>query len=109
MAPGSAIVSVDAEVDTGSTALSGTSMACPHVSGAAALLLEENGNLDPSGVLDTLKSRAVQNLVIDLKPDDPNFFLWVSSEPAADLPPTPAPPPPPPPTPWPCPSYCEGE
>merc|ERR1719203_2104536 len=34
MAPGSAIVSVSNGGDSGSRALSGTSMACPHVSGA---------------------------------------------------------------------------
>merc|ERR1712127_975644 len=39
-APGSAIVSASHTSDTGSKSLSGTSMACPHVAGGAALILE---------------------------------------------------------------------
>merc|ERR1719277_2737946 len=38
-APGSNVVSASHTSDTGSRSLSGTSMACPHVSGAAALVL----------------------------------------------------------------------
>merc|ERR1712113_1271270 len=38
-APGSNVVSASHLSDTGTTSLSGTSMACPHVSGAAALIL----------------------------------------------------------------------
>merc|ERR1712238_89082 len=41
-APGSDIVSASASDDTGTRTYSGTSMACPHVAGAAALILEVN-------------------------------------------------------------------
>merc|ERR1740129_1512986 len=37
-APGSSVVSASVSSDTGSSTLSGTSMACPHVSGGAALV-----------------------------------------------------------------------
>merc|ERR1712238_472436 len=40
MAPGSAITSAWDDSDSATKSISGTSMACPHVSGAAALLLE---------------------------------------------------------------------
>merc|ERR1719491_1109850 len=41
-APGSSITSASHEDDTGAKTFSGTSMACPHVAGAAAMMLERN-------------------------------------------------------------------
>jgi hypothetical protein len=53
-APGSRIVSVDADSKTGYASYSGTSMACPHVSGIVALMLEANPTLTPSQIRSSL-------------------------------------------------------
>lgn len=60
-APGVAIVSAGATTGTGSLELQGTSMAAPHVAGAAALLLQEHPNLDPSGIKALLQNSTVNS------------------------------------------------
>lgn len=86
VAPGSAIVSASARSDTGSVALSGTSMACPHVSGAAALLLETDPTMKSTEILAQMKATAKMNAISNNKADDPAEFLWVGSEPAPTVP-----------------------
>merc|ERR1719251_434722 len=56
-APGSDVTSGSHTADTGSATFSGTSMACPHVSGAAALILEADPSMKPSAVLRELLDR----------------------------------------------------
>jgi len=93
-APGSNIVSAIHTRDTGSTTMSGTSMACPHVSGGAALVLGQNKLLSPAAVLSSLVDRAEKNSLSDLRDGDVNVLLWVGSGSAPVPAPTPAPPPP---------------
>jgi subtilisin family serine protease len=57
-APGSNILSAGIRDDLDLVSLSGTSMACPHVSGAAALLLGGDKSLTPAEVRTSLLSSA---------------------------------------------------
>merc|ERR1719415_191752 len=95
-APGSDVVSASHSSDTGSTSLSGTSMACPHVSGAAALVLEADPTKKASAVLEELLTDAEQDVLTGLRTGDTNALLCVAEGGAPPTPtpqPTPAPPP----------------
>ena len=96
-APGSSILSASHTSDTGSRSLSGTSMACPHVSGAAALVLERNPTMKPSAVLANLQYNSEKDAITGLRFGDVNNLLSVVEPytgPPTPAPPTPAPPPP---------------
>merc|ERR1740123_2700499 len=79
-APGSDVVSASHRSDTGSTSLSGTSMACPHVSGGAALVLDANPSFAASAVLGQLTENAVKNALSGLKSGDTNVLLNVEGQ-----------------------------
>merc|ERR1719434_242842 len=66
-APGSDITSASHRSDDGSATFSGTSMACPHVSGAAALLLEANPRWVSRNVLASMISSSTKGVIRDLK------------------------------------------
>jgi len=62
----------------GLTAKSGTSMAAPMVSGAAALLLEENPNMSPAEVKAALIANAERDVLINVPKNTPNLLLKVA-------------------------------
>merc|ERR1719251_831881 len=66
-------------------------MACPHVSGAAALILGDNPLMKPSAVLEEMLNTAYQNELSGLKFDDTNSLLCVAEGGAPQPEPTPAP------------------
>merc|ERR1711904_523998 len=67
--------------------MSGTSMACPHVAGAAALILQQDPNLTPSQVAERMRAAATADVVRDPKEGSPNRLLY-TGEFAGTLPPT---------------------
>ena len=77
LAPG---VAVRSAWHTGSTALrtlDGTSMAAPHVAGAAALLLEAEPTASPSRVDALLRARSTTGVVLGLRTGTPDRLLNV--------------------------------
>ncbi|GAA3462620.1 S8 family peptidase [Saccharothrix longispora] len=74
-APGNGITSASHADDTGSAVLSGTSMAAPHVAGAAALHLSTTPWATPAGVLEHLTDTATTDVVRDPGPGSPNKLL----------------------------------
>jgi len=63
LAPGSLIKSAWYTSNTATNTISGTSMASPHVCGAAALYLQENPNATPAEVQTALTSDATSDLI----------------------------------------------
>lgn len=78
-APGSSITSAGHLSDSGSATFSGTSMACPHVSGGAALVLQRDSSKNSAKVLQTLVSAGASGVISDLTSQDTNEFLQVAS------------------------------
>ncbi|GLY25507.1 S8 family peptidase [Micromonospora sp. NBRC 101691] len=78
-APGSAITSAWHTGDTATNTISGTSMASPHVAGAAALVLAANPSYTPQQVRDKLVNDATANVVTNPGAGSPNRLLYTGN------------------------------
>ncbi|MFF8830302.1 S8 family serine peptidase [Streptomyces sp. NPDC015131] len=76
-APGSSITSAWNNSDTATSTISGTSMATPHVAGAAALWLANNRSATPAQVATALTSAATTGVVGNPGTGSPNRLLYV--------------------------------
>ena len=76
-APGSSITSAYHTNDTATASMSGTSMASPHVAGAAALYLSVNPNAAPAEVMGALVTNSTPNKVTSPGTGSPNKLLYV--------------------------------
>ncbi|MFG3421141.1 proprotein convertase P-domain-containing protein [Micromonospora sp. NPDC048063] len=74
-APGSSITSAWHTSNTATNTISGTSMATPHVVGAAALVLAANPSFTPQQVRDKLVADATSNVVTSPGTGSPNKLL----------------------------------
>ncbi|XP_077990523.1 aqualysin-1-like [Glandiceps talaboti] len=79
-APGSSITSCDYQSDTATSVKSGTSMACPHVAGVAAIIYANNPTWSPSDIWDKIQEDATKDVVQDAKEAEgtPNILLYSS-------------------------------
>jgi len=73
--PGVGIKSASHWNNNGETVKSGTSMACPHVSGVLAVMLGDNPGMSPAQAEDLLIKTAGKGKVQDAKPGSPNLML----------------------------------
>jgi subtilisin family serine protease len=89
-APGSDIISASHASDDGSSTKSGTSMACPHVSGASALLLQTHTDWTADEVIEELLRTAIDGAISDMQRHDTNRLLYVGAD-AGSNPPAPVP------------------
>ncbi|MBD3548346.1 S8 family peptidase [Streptomyces sp. JV180] len=78
-APGSSITSTWNTSDSATNTISGTSMASPHVAGAAAIYLADNPGSTPAQVSAGLVAAATPNVVTNPGTGSPNRLLYVGA------------------------------
>ncbi|MGK2961340.1 MAG: S8 family serine peptidase [Gemmatimonadaceae bacterium] len=96
-APGSSVLSAGHTDDYATRTSSGTSMAAPHVAGAAAVYLEVNRSASPATVAQAVIGGATSGTLSQLGSGSPNRLLRTGSGGETVISPPPAPPPAPPP------------
>jgi len=101
-APGNGITSAWYSSNTATNTISGTSMASPHVAGAAAVYLQGNPGASPATVASYLIAQATTGKVTSPGTGSPNRLLHIAP-PGGGTNPTPTPSPSPTPTPTPTP------
>ncbi len=75
-APGSSITSAWSTSDTATNTISGTSMASPHVCGAAALYKQANPSASPATIRNALVNNSTANLITNAGTGSPNRLLY---------------------------------
>ena len=75
-APGTGITSSWIDSDTATNTISGTSMASPHVTGVAALIVAANPGTTPANVAATMMANATPNAVGNAGVGSPNRLLF---------------------------------
>lgn len=78
-APGSSVLSAWYTSNTATNTISGTSMATPHVAGAAALYLQNNTSATPAAVSTALKSNATSGVLTSIGTGSPNLLLYTGT------------------------------
>jgi len=78
-APGVNITSSWNTSDTATNTISGTSMATPHVAGAAALIYGANPGMTPAQVWSTMSANSTPNVISNPGTGSPNRLLFVGS------------------------------
>ncbi|GGS15263.1 MULTISPECIES: S8 family serine peptidase [Actinokineospora] len=73
LAPADGVISLS--LGGGSTGMSGTSMASPHVAGVAALYLSTNTSATPQQVNDTLRANAIKDTINSPGAGSPNLLV----------------------------------
>jgi serine protease len=90
-APGSAIYSAWSSDDYSMGSANGTSMAAPHVAGAAALFLQTNPGASPAEVVSAIKGNTTSGALSGLIGYSPNSLLRVNGSGGSVTPPPPPP------------------